>query len=373
MPHVHYQSTPTNEALVAKLEHLRRPVKPLPFFTNRHVETIAAALFRRKLGFTYRRELLPTPDGGVVALDWPWEQVRALEAGMVSDDAPLVILFPGLTGGSGDTYVQYMIQRLWAFGILSVVFNSRGTSDSPVTSPQFYSASFTGDAGLVVDHVSGKFPHATLVGVGWSLGANILVNYLGEQETESKLAAAVSLCNPFDLTISNQHISRGFCKVYDANLAGNLRRIFRKHMGLFQEGSVMVELAAECRSIREFDEAVTHRVFKWQSVDEYYALSGSCHAIPRVAVPLLCVQALDDPIAPAEAIPYDAIQANPHCVLVTTETGGHLGWLCQENGLRGAPWPDFLVAQWVQAVADGLRAGLIAKRASAAQVAAAGE
>lgn len=89
------QSTPTNEALVAKLEHLRRPVKPLPFFTNRHVETIAAALFRRKLGFTYRRELLPTPDGGVVALDWPWEQVRALEAGMVSDDAPLVILFPG--------------------------------------------------------------------------------------------------------------------------------------------------------------------------------------------------------------------------------------------------------------------------------------
>lgn len=54
-----------------------------------------------------------------------------------SGNSPLVCPpVPGLTGGSGDTYVQYMIQRLWAFGILSVVFNSRGTSDSPVTSPQ---------------------------------------------------------------------------------------------------------------------------------------------------------------------------------------------------------------------------------------------
>ena len=77
----------------------------------------------------------------------------------------------------------------------------RGVGDAfPRPSAQFYSASFTGDAGLVVDHVSGKFPHATLVGVGWSLGANILVNYLGEQETESKLAAAVSLwCGPLPM------------------------------------------------------------------------------------------------------------------------------------------------------------------------------
>lgn len=46
----------------------------------------------------------------------------------------------------------------------------------------------------------------------------------------------------------------------------------------------------------------------WPSVDAYYAGSSSSLSIPKVAVPLLCLSALDDPIAPKEAIPYKAIQ-----------------------------------------------------------------
>lgn len=61
------------------------------------------------------------------------------------EDAPLLILFPGLTGGSGDSYVQYAVQSAKRAGIRAVVFNSRGTADSPILTPQFYSASFTGD------------------------------------------------------------------------------------------------------------------------------------------------------------------------------------------------------------------------------------
>lgn len=36
-------------------------------------------------------------------------------------------------------------------------------------------------AAQVVDHVHKRFPNSTLFAAGWSLGANILVNYLGEQ------------------------------------------------------------------------------------------------------------------------------------------------------------------------------------------------
>lgn len=59
-------------------------------------------------------------------------------------DAPVLILLPGLTGGSEDTYVQYAVVHAREAGIRAVVFNGRGTSDSPITTPQFYSASFTG-------------------------------------------------------------------------------------------------------------------------------------------------------------------------------------------------------------------------------------
>lgn len=61
------------------------------------------------------------------------------------DDAPVMVILPGLTGGSHDTYVQHMVGTAHRQGIRAVVFNSRGTSDAPVTTPQFYSASFTGD------------------------------------------------------------------------------------------------------------------------------------------------------------------------------------------------------------------------------------
>ncbi len=71
------------------------------------------------------------------------------------------------------------------------------------------------------------------------------------------------------------------------------------------------------------------------SVDAYYEGSSSANVIPNVAIPLLCVQAENDPIAPREAIPYDAIAANPNTALVVTPTGGHLGWMAGRDGPLG--------------------------------------
>lgn len=74
--------------------------------------------------------------------------VRPVSTGVMQtlpDDAPVLILLPGLTGGSHDSYVRHMVGAASMNGMRAVVFNSRGTSDGAVTSPQFYSASYTGD------------------------------------------------------------------------------------------------------------------------------------------------------------------------------------------------------------------------------------
>ena len=63
----------------------------------------------------------------------------------MAKDTPVILILPGLTGGSHDSYIQHMVLNARRAGFRAVVFNSRGTSDSPVTSAQFYSASFTGD------------------------------------------------------------------------------------------------------------------------------------------------------------------------------------------------------------------------------------
>lgn len=85
-------------------------------------------------------------------------------------------------------------------------------------------------------------------------------------------------------------------------------------------------------------------------MDAYYAGSSSARALPRVSIPLLCIQAANDPIAPAAAIPYDAVTANPNLLLAVTPTGGHLGWAAGPGAPFGHPWTDGAVTEWLAAV-----------------------
>jgi predicted alpha/beta-fold hydrolase len=345
LPSLSAAATPFNAAVLSRCPSLHAPVATPALLSNGHVETIYAALARRPpAGIAYKRSLLRTADGGTVALD----ALAAPPPGCapLPPDAPVLIILPGLTGGSHDPYVQHLAAEAAAAGMRACVFNSRGTSDGPVTTPQFYSASFTGDLAAVIAHVAAQHPDSPLVAAGYSLGANILVNYLGEAGESTPLAAAVSLCNPFDLVVADAAFSVGFNRVYDANLARSLRTIFRKHAHLWEdEGATAGKpfkpaLAADAATIREFDDAITRVSFGFESVDAYYRASGSAARVGGVSIPLLCLQAEDDPIAPAAAIPRAGLAANPHCVLATTARGGHLGWCAGPGGPTAAPWSD---------------------------------
>lgn len=347
-PLVYAQHTRFFDDVLSRCPTVHQEYHVVPMLANCHVETIVAAKMRRDPGLQYLRELLSMQDGGTVAIDY-----EDLPKGQqpLPPDAPVLVVLPGLTGGSHDTYVQHLVLGARAAGFRAVVFNSRGTSDSPVTSPQFYSASFTGDTRVVMQHLAAKFPRSPMYGVGYSLGANILVRYLGEEGDKTPLRAAVSLCNPFNLPVSDKNFEKGFNRVYDVNLANSLRNIFKKHQHLFKGivGLYDPERAANAKTIRDFDDAITRVSFGFPSVDAYYAGSSSSLSIPHVKIPLLCIQAENDPIAPAVAIPYDEIQRNPKCALVVTPTGGHLGWMSGKDGPFGAPWTDEVVLEFMTA------------------------
>jgi hypothetical protein len=198
-PRVVAQPNQWNDALLALCPYFTKAYELPAILNNGHVETIFAALFRRRPHILYDRELVHMPDGGVVALDT--EDVPASQ--QLPANAPVLILLPGLTGGSEDSYVQHAVVHAREAGIRAVVFNSRGTSDSPVTTAQFYSASYTGDLRCVISHVASQLPPGVpLYAAGWSLGANILTKYLGEEGAGTPIKAAVTMCNPFNL-VSN--------------------------------------------------------------------------------------------------------------------------------------------------------------------------
>ncbi|GLC76834.1 hypothetical protein PLESTF_001846100 [Pleodorina starrii] len=354
-PGLQYAPTEFNQRVLSACPSLHLPYEPLPFMTNPHVETILAAKTRSKPPLRYKREILMTADGGCVALDW--EHLEADKS--LPEDAPVLVLLPGLTGGSGDSYVSHAVVSARAAGIRAVVFNSRGTADSPVLTPQFYSASFTGDTRAVISHVARRFPRSrALLAAGWSLGANILLRYLGEEGAATPLRAAVSMCNPFNLTVSNQGLTRGFNRIYDLNLARSLQRIFSKHAPLWtgMPPPFRPDEVTRGSTIRHFDECITIHSFGWPSVDAYYAGSSSSLSVALITVPTLCIQALDDPIAPKEATPFEALRQNPNCTLVTTLTGGHLGWVAGPDAPFGAPWTDKVMFEWLNSVMSELEA-----------------
>ncbi|XP_057994279.1 embryogenesis-associated protein EMB8 isoform X2 [Hevea brasiliensis] len=310
------------DVFLPALKTLNRPYSPYPLIGhNCHVETIFASFLRITPNVRYKRECIRTKDSGSIAIDWVAGDSRRLPP-----DSPVLILLPGLTGGSGDSYVRHLLVKARTKGWRVIVFNSRGCGDSPVTTPQFYSASFLGDMREVVAVVTTRHPNANVYAVGWSLGANILVNYLDED------------------------FRKGFNIVYDKALARALCKIFKKHALLFEEldGEYDIPSVANAKSVREFDQGLTRVSFGFKSVDEYYSNSSSSDAIKRVSRPLLCIQAANDPIAPARGIPREAIKVNPNCLLIVTPKGGHLGWVAGAEAPLGAPWTDTVVMDFLE-------------------------
>ncbi|KAF7090229.1 hypothetical protein CFC21_093014 [Triticum aestivum] len=348
LPHSSLEIAGARRGLLAGFDSLRRPYRAFPVFaSNRHVETIFAAFTRSLPTVAFRRECLRTPDDGAVALDWVSGDDRALPG-----DAPVLILLPGLTGGSQDTYVRHMLLRARSKGWRVVVFNSRGCANSPVTTAKFYSASFTGDLRQVVDHVLTRYPQSNIYAAGWSLGANILVRYLGEETDKCSLSGAVSMCNPFNLVIADEDFHKGFNNIYDRALANSLRAIFKKHALLFEglDGEYDIPKAANAKTVRDFDEGLTRVSFGFRSVDDYYSNSSSSDSIKNVSIPLLCIQADNDPIAPSRGIPREDIKANPNCLLIVTPEGGHLGWVAGDEAPFGCPWTDPIVMEFLEHV-----------------------
>ena len=191
---------------------------------------------------------------------------------------------------------------------------------------------------FVVNELRARFPRREMYAAGWSLGANILVNYLAEEGDACTLTAAASIGNPFDLVLCSRNLEKpGVYRLYDSKLAASLRTIFNRHAALFrgmtrENSGLDVDLAMRARTVREFDEAITAPSFGHRDADAYYRSAGSAQVMHKVRTRLLCVQASDDPISLLEAIPREAIEKNDNCALIVTPGGGHIGWACAGTG-----------------------------------------
>lgn len=218
-----------------------------------------------------------------------------------------------------------------------------------------HSAGASYDVKSAMLYVSSLFPNAPIYGIGFSLGANNLAKYLGVEASETPMKTGVVLGNPWNLLKGHIALQSSMMGLfYSQAMAKNLRTLVLRHKEMIATHpkiDMQAVLDNPNMTLYEFDSVVTCKGGGYESAEAYYRAESSDQYLPSVRVPLLSINALDDPIACASAIPYSAAATNPFLIFATTRHGGHLGWFSgMFSFLTKDRWVLKPVVEWLVAM-----------------------
>ena len=288
-----------------------------------------------------------TPDGDFLDLDL---------SGPDDPGSPTVVVLHGLEGSTRRPYVRLFLRMLAVRGLRGVALNFRSCSGEPNRLARSYHSGDTADLRWVIERLRESETAGPLAAVGFSLGGNVLLKYLGEEGGSAPLVAAVAVSVPFDLSAGADAIQKGPQGIlYTRYFLRSLKRKVRWKSDLL--GPDLTRAALAARTIREFDEALTAPVHGFGSAEEYYRQSSSAGYLGRVRVPTLVLHALDDPFQPESALPRKSMVENRSVHPVLTARGGHLGFVGTGPDTRRFFWAERNAADWLAIRLETVRPG----------------
>ena len=315
------------------------PYSPPRALRSGHLQTILPSLFRRVDGVAYDRERIELPDGDFLDLDWH----RRPEP-----EAPVAAIAHGLEGSSERAYVRGMARALHASGWAVVAWNLRGCSGEPNRLLRTYHSGVSDDLGAVVSHVLDGRARQLAV-VGFSLGGNVTLKWLGEQgeAIDPRIVAGVGVSVPVDLAGSARVMEGRSRRVYMLRFLRSLAEKVTEKADRFPDALELADLG-RMRTFAEFDGAYTAPLHGFASAEDYWARASALPLLPAIRVPTLLVNALDDPFLSPSCYPSEIADANPYLTLLTPRWGGHVGFMAP----GGTFWSEAVAAQFLAAALD---------------------
>ena len=304
------------------------PFVPARWLGHRHAQTIWPALFRRSGPRALVAECWPTTDG----------QGLDVELLPHRPGRPGVLVLHGLEGSSRARYVRGLLAAIERRGWNAAAVSFRSCGPTPVAGRRLYHSGDTGDLPLLVERLRARWPGTPLGAVGFSMGGNILLKWLGEQGEGAPLEAAVAVSVPYDLAGCAAALDGPgfFPALYRLRFLRTLRRKALAIAGRFP-GTLDAAAVRACRTFARYDDLVTAPLYGFASAADYWARCSSAGFLARIRRPALLLSAEDDPIVPGSTIPRAAIAANPLLDGRLLARGGHVGFV------TGAWWPRYAV------------------------------
>ena len=312
---------------------MSEPFKPAWWCRGPHMQTLWPYLFRRTPHVELRRERLELPDGDFLDLDWT-DNIHG----------PIVIVLHGLEGSSDSKYARGLLKAVHEHGWRGVVMHFRGCSGEPNRLPRSYHSGETGDLAYVVDLLRQREPDAPLFVVGFSLGGNVLLKWLGEVGSQAPIKAAVAVSVPFLLGESAKRLDQGFSRVYQWGLMRSMRNAVaekRRRMKL----PLKIENLSALKTFRDFDEHVTAVLHGFAGADDYYARSSSRQYLKGIQIPTLIVQSRDDPFMTDAVIPQNE-ELSTAIELELYDSGGHVGFVAGRHLWNPDYWLEGKILDW---------------------------
>jgi predicted alpha/beta-fold hydrolase len=308
--------------------HLFKPAWWLP---GAHLQTIWPTILKRKfpkLKLEHKR--LELADGDFIDLNR-----------LGKNNRPIVLVLHGLMGSIHSSYALGILNCIEKNGFQGVFMHFRGCSTEPNRLPRSYHSGETGDVTEIVQYLKKQNPLQPIFAVGYSLGANVLLKWLGESGAQNPLTAAVAVSVPFELNKTVERISHGFSKIYQKNFVKELIQFhqakFKKVMSPIDFGKV-----ESYRTLWEFDNYVTAPLHGFKDAEEYYRKSSSRQYLKNIQKPTLIIHAKDDPFTDLDSLPSE-MEVSSMVSLNYTEKGGHVGFIAGKYPWKPEYWLDDVI------------------------------
>jgi predicted alpha/beta-fold hydrolase len=275
------------------------------------------------------------PPGDILA-PWPGEILRFAMKDGTGDELvgtlhrpaeergkPLVLLLHGLTGCQDSAYVRVTAREMLRAGYPVLRLNWRGAGPTLGKTEGFYHAGRSDDLAAVIGSMSGALARNGVAAIGYSLGANVLLKYLGERGGLSHLRAAIAVSPPIDLHAAQERMAQWRNRRYHRYLLDRMR----------EERPCPDDIT----TILEFDNRVVAPANGFRDALDYYAQCSSGPRLGGIRTPTLVIHAADDPWIPSRSFRAIAWDQLKHVRLLMPWSGGHVGF--HALGLK-RPWHD---------------------------------
>jgi hypothetical protein len=286
-------------------------------FKNGHFATIYSAKLRPVPKLMQQRERLQLPDGDFMDIDWSFSEKKSRK---------VAILLHGLEGNAQRTYMKGQAKILNQNGWDVAAVNFRGCSGEANLSYQSYNAGKTDDLEAVLNFILKKDKYSEIALVGFSLGGNLLLKYLGERESFPKeIKKAVAISTPLSLKGSLESLNEFSNWVYRNSFLTNLRKKYKTKMKDFPE-KMTVSDYNKITSLLEFDNVYTAPAHGFKDAFDYYKKNSSLQFIPKIQIPVLVLNAENDSFLSPECYPTDLASKMKNLFLEMPKYGGHVGF-----------------------------------------------